>query len=76
MHILSILFVLVTLGFALYVIGGTLFAHSERIAEALSGHSAKSDCRVTFVTFGRNQTSASPAQSLSTQTAQSLPLAA
>jgi hypothetical protein len=38
MHILAILFVLATLVLAFGVIGGMLFTHRERIAEALAGH--------------------------------------
>jgi uncharacterized protein YneF (UPF0154 family) len=55
MHILAILFVLVSLGLALGIIGGMLFAHRARIIEALSGRSPISDSRVTFVNFAHQQ---------------------
>jgi hypothetical protein len=40
MHIIAILFVLLTLSLAFGVIGGMLFAHRERIGEALAGYVA------------------------------------
>jgi hypothetical protein len=38
MHVLAILFVLASLVLAFGVIGGMLFAHRERIGEALAGN--------------------------------------
>jgi hypothetical protein len=55
MHILAILFVLASLGLALGVIGGMLFAHRERIIEALSDRSSIDDSRVNFVNFAHQQ---------------------
>ncbi len=75
MYILAILVVLALLGLALGIIGGTLFAHRERIGNALAGRSSKVDFRVTFVTFGKNQALSKPVRRLPIEAQPSLPLA-
>ncbi len=76
MHVLAILFTLISLGLALGIIGGMLFAHRTRIIEALTGRSAKSDSGVIFVTFEQNQAAARPVRRLPMTTLPPLPLAA
>ncbi len=76
MHILAILVVLALLGLALGIIGGTLFAHRERIGNALAGRSSNADFHVTFVTFGKNQALPKPVRRLPIEPQSALPLAA
>jgi hypothetical protein len=51
MHILATLFVLASLGVALGVIGGMLFAYREQIAIALAGGSTVPDLGVSFENY-------------------------
>jgi hypothetical protein len=76
MHILATLFVLASLGLVLCVIGGMLFAHRERIIEALSGGPEKSELRATLVTFEPQNTEARPVSQRFTRALSPLPLAA
>jgi hypothetical protein len=55
MHILATLFVLASLGVALGVIGGMLFAYREQIAIALAGGSRAPDLGVSFEKYGNYQ---------------------
>lgn len=76
MHILAILFVLASLGLTLAVIGGMIFAHRDRIAGALAGHSAKSDSDMSFVAFHKAQPTPRPARRKITRAVPPLALAA
>jgi hypothetical protein len=76
MHILATLFVLASLGLAFGVIGGMLFAHRDRIIEALSGGPAKSELRATLVTFEPHNTEARPVSQQFIRALSPLPLAA
>lgn len=51
MHILAIFLVLSLLCLSLAVIGGMLFAHSDGITAALTGHSVQSRSKVTLMRF-------------------------
>jgi hypothetical protein len=76
MHILAILFVLASLGLALCVIGGMLFAHRERIIEALSDRSSKIALCATVVAFEPYKAVARAASQRPIKTLPPLPLAA